>query len=62
LRLLVAVQVVSMWGGPVILVVQPEDKRIHWLWSMVYKGLAIRLFGREIWLGWTTREFKRRGW
>jgi hypothetical protein len=46
----------------VILVVQPEDNRIHWLWSMVYKGLAIRLFGREIWLGWTTREFKRRGW
>ena len=44
--------------------------KVSWLWSDVYKGLEIA-FGEDpdnvarakrIWLGWTTRSFKRRGW
>lgn len=33
-----------------------------WIWNEVYKGLAIGVGRRELWIGWTTREFKRRGW
>jgi hypothetical protein len=31
---------------------------VKFLWSPVYRGVEI---GR-LWIGWTTREFKRRGW
>lgn len=43
--------------------------RFAWLWNEVYKGPAVSWSpdgscGRahELWLGWTTREYKRRGW
>lgn len=32
------------------------------LWSKVYKGLEVSKGQRYVWLGWTTREFKRLGW
>jgi hypothetical protein len=38
--------------------------RIAWLWNEVYKGLSVEWNERKqlLWLGWTTREYKRRGW
>jgi hypothetical protein len=41
--------------------------RFAWLWSECYKGLEIssgRTVARpkSLWLGWTTRKYKARGW
>jgi hypothetical protein len=38
-----------------------------WLWSDVYKGLEISRGGiaerhKLLWIGWTKREYKARGW
>lgn len=36
----------------------PVSWKPAFLWGQVYKGVEI---GR-IWLGWTSREWKKRGW
>ena len=42
---------------------QRLDPGVTWLWSPVYKGLEIRVtHHRAFWIGWTSRDFKRRGW
>lgn len=43
---------------------------MHWLWNDVYKGVSIEWDGRVrgmrwrrgLWLGWTTRRYRRLGW
>jgi hypothetical protein len=33
-----------------------------WLWSEVYRGLELWIAGRSFWLGWTSPDYKSRGW
>ncbi len=37
--------------------------KVAWLWSAVYKGVEVSHGQRKLlWLGWTNRDYKRRGW
>jgi hypothetical protein len=31
-------------------------------WSKPYYGVEIVVGKRSVWIGWTTREYKARGW
>jgi hypothetical protein len=39
--------------------------KVTWLWSELYKGLEVTIGNPIRWhtfIGWTHREWKRRGW